>query len=149
MPTIADRAVTDTVLEAKAAGGFTYEDLSAKLGRGPVYLAAAFHRQASLDADDAAAIGRLLDLDPATVAALQVPPVRGADEPVPSEPLAYRLYEAIQVYGPSIKAVVNEMFGDGIVSAIDFELRVDRKEDPKGDRVVLTFDGKFLPYRRW
>jgi cyanate lyase len=149
MPTTADTEVVETVLEAKQAKGLSFEEIADKLDRGPVYVAAAFHRQACLTAEDAQAVGALLDLDAGTVAALQAPPVRGSDVAVPTEPLAYRLYEAIQVYGHPLKAVINEKFGDGIVSAIDFELHVERKEDPKGDRVVLTFNGKFLPYRKW
>jgi cyanate lyase len=68
---------------------------------------------------------------------------------VPVDPLLYRFYEIIQVFGPAMKAVIHEKFGDGIMSAIDFRLSIDRRPDPAGDRVVVTYDGKFLPYRKW
>ena len=77
-------------------------------------------------------------------------PVRGALDPViPTDPLLYRFYEILQVYGLPLKDVIQEQFGDGIMSAIDFSLTVAKQEDPKGDRVVVTMNGKFLPYRKW
>jgi len=84
------------------------------------------------------------------MAALQEPPTKGAlGTAVPVDPLIYRLHEITQVYGPAIKAVIHEKFGDGIMSAIDFEIDIDTIPDPKGDRVKLTYNGKFLPYRKW
>jgi len=71
------------------------------------------------------------------------------DSPVPVDPLLYRFHEVTQVYGTTIKALIQEKFGEGIMSAIDFELSIDRIEDPKGDRVKVTYNGKFLPYRKW
>jgi cyanate lyase len=92
----------------------------------------------------------LLDLGPEVVEALQQIPTKGSlAGAVPVDPLLYRLHEITQVYGTTIKAVVHEMFGDGIMSAIDFEIDIRRVADPKGDRVQITYNGKFLPYRKW
>ena len=89
-------------------------------------------------------------LEADVVAALQEIPHKGSlGETVPVDPLIYRFHEITQVYGTTLKAIIHEMFGDGIMSAIDFELDVQRKEDPKGDRVVVTMNGKFLPYKKW
>ena len=91
-----------------------------------------------------------LGLGPEVDAIVQECPMKGAlDSTVPVDPLIYRFHEITQIYGPAIKAIVHEKFGDGIMSAIDFELDVQKQEDPKGDRVVVVLNGKFLPYRRW
>ena len=95
-------------------------------------------------------LAELLSLDPATTAALQEFPTKGSLDPViPTDPLIYRFYEIMQVYGMPLKDVIQEHFGDGIMSAIDFTLDVDKVEDPKGDRVKITMCGKFLPYKKW
>ncbi len=89
-------------------------------------------------------------LGPDVAAALQAHPMKGSLElPVPVDPLLYRFHEVTQVYGTTIKALIQEKFGEGIMSAIDFEMSIDRIEDPKGDRVRVTYNGKFLPYRKW
>ena len=89
-------------------------------------------------------------LDPSLAPQLTAYPVKGALDPViPTDPLLYRFYEILQVYGLPLKDVIQEKFGDGIMSAIDFSLTVDKVEDPKGDRVNVTMNGKFLPYRKW
>jgi cyanate lyase len=141
---------TDTVLEAKSRLGLTFADVAAKVGRSEVWTAAAILGQAQADASEAAAVVELLDLGPDVASALQGHPMRGSlDGPVPVDPLLYRFHEITQVYGTTLKAVINEKFGEGIMSAIDFEMTIDRIEDPKGDRVRVTYDGKFLPYRKW
>jgi cyanate lyase len=119
-----------------------------------VWTAAALLGQATFNAGEAATLVDLLDLDPqhrpAAVAVLQDPPMKGAlAAAVPVDPLIYRLHEITQVYGPAIKAVIHEQFGDGIMGAIDFEIGIERIPDPRGDRVRLTYNGKFLPYRKW
>lgn len=136
--------------DAKQAAGRTYADLGAKVGRDEVYLASVAHGQSSMDADAAAAVAGELGLSDDVAAALQTPPYKdGLGETVPTDPLIYRFHEIMQVYGEALKDVIHEEFGDGIMSAIDFEVSVGRREDPKGDRVVVTMDGKFLPYRKW
>jgi cyanate lyase len=134
---------------ARKAAGLRWQDLAELLERSLVWTTSALLGQQPISAEQAAVLGDKLDLDLTVIAALSRPPVRGAQVVDTSEPVIYRLQEAIQVYGPALKALIAEEFGDGIMSAIDFELTMARKPDPKGDRVVLTFDGKFLPYRVW
>jgi cyanate lyase len=100
--------------------------------------------------DEAEAAVKILGLGPDVAEALQQIPTKGSLETtVPVDPRIYRFHEITQVYGTTIKAIIHEMFGDGIMSAIDFEIDIQKKEDPKGDRVVVTYSGKFLPYRKW
>lgn len=104
----------------------------------------------SLSNDEAQKTGHLLGLNEDEVALLQQAPYRGSlPTAIPTDPLIYRFYEITQVFGTTLKALIEEEFGDGIMSAIDFELSVDRVSDPKGDRIKVTFNGKFLPYRRY
>jgi cyanate lyase len=141
---------TQQILDAKAAKGLTFAEIGGKIGRSEVWTAAAMMGQAQMDASEAEGLCDLLGLGPDVARTLQAHPMRGSlDSVVPVDPLIYRFYEVMQVYGTTIKAVINEKFGEGIMSAIDFELSIDRKEDPKGDRVVVTMDGKFLPFRKW
>ena len=103
-----------------------------------------------MDPTEAEALVALLGLGPDVAAALQAHPMKGSlDSPVPVDPLLYLLHEVTQVYGTTIKALIHEKFGEGIMSAIDFELSIDRIGDPKGDRVKVIYNGKFLPYRKW
>jgi cyanate lyase len=88
-------------------------------------------------------------LDASIAAELVKFPTKVWDQAVPTDPLIYRLYEVVGVYGETLKAVIQEKFGDGIMSAIDFTMHVDKEENPKGDRVILTLNGKFLPYKAW
>jgi cyanate lyase len=97
----------------------------------------------------AKAIADYLGLGPDIVTALAAYPTKIWDQAVPTDPLIYRLYEIVGVYGETLKEVIQEKFGDGIMSAIDFSMDVDKIEDPKGDRVKLTLNGKFLPYKSW
>lgn len=141
---------TERVLEAKQAKGLSFAELAGRVGRHEVWLASAVLGQATMAIEEADALAGALDLDGEVTAALQQIPFRGAyGGEVPVDPLLYRLFEIIQVFGPAIKAVMNEKFGDGIMSAIDFEIDIERKPDPKGDRVRITLDGKFLGYRKW
>jgi cyanate lyase len=101
-----------------------------------------------MTATQAVAAASLLDLGAEVTAALQLQPTRGAlGAAVPVDPTIYRFYEVIQVYGPTLKELIHEQFGDGIMSAINFRLDVRREPDPAGDRVVVVLDGKFLPYQ--
>ena len=141
---------TEMVVEARKARGLTWEALARAVGRHKVWTTAALLGQATMSADEAQRAVAALGLNSEVAAALQEVPMRGAlDSDVPVDPLIYRFYELIQVYGPTWKAIINEMFGDGIMSAIDFEMDIQKKEDPKGDRVVITMNGKFLPYKKW
>ena len=137
------------IVRAKEAAGVSWAKLAEALDRSLVWTTSALLGQQPLDADQARALGRLLHLEAEVVDALQLPPVRGDAAMDPTEPVTYRLQEALQVYGTSLHELIREEFGDGIMSAIDFTLDFERVEDPKGDRVKLTFNGKFLPYKVW
>lgn len=103
-----------------------------------------------MDKVEAEKMVSLLELDESVAETFQEIPYRGSlDETVPVDPLIYRFYEIIQVYGMPIKEIIHEKFGDGIMSAIDFTMDIERKEHPDGDRVVITLDGKFLPTKKW
>jgi cyanate lyase len=142
--------ITERILRAKAARGVTFTELAKVVGCSPVFLAAVSYRQASATEDQAAKLLDALGLDRAHVRELTAFPVKGglmADVPV--DPLLYRFHEILQVYGLPLKDVIQDMFGDGIMSAIDFTMDVEKEPDPKGDRVKITMSGKFLPYKRW
>lgn len=141
---------TELILQAKQDKGLTLQELADKIGRHVVWTTAAIMGQATMDAAEADALTSVLGLGSEVALALQQIPTKGSlDSTVPVDPLIYRLHEITQVYGTSLKAVIHEMFGDGIMSAIDFEIDVQRVADPKGDRVVISYNGKFLPYRKW
>lgn len=141
---------TPKILAAKQQAGLSFEAIAGKIGRNKVWLAAALHGQATMSKEEAEAVGGMLGLEPALAASLQEIPMKGSlDSTVPVDPLIYRFHEITQVYGTTLKAIIHEMFGDGIMSAIDFDMDVQRKQDPKGDRVVVTMSGKFLPYKKW
>jgi cyanate lyase len=137
------------VVAAKDAKGMGWQQLADTLERSLVWTTSALLGQQPLDAEQAQKIGGVLGLDDETVAALSAPPVRGEAALDPTEPVTYRLQEALQVYGSALHELIREEFGDGIMSAIDFSLEFEREPDPKGDRVKLTWSGKFLPYKVW
>ena len=148
--TMTMESVTATLMAAKKAKGMSFADLEAALGLDEVWVASLFYGQATASKEEAEKLAELLSLDPAITAALQEFPTKGSLDPViPTDPLIYRFYEIMQVYGMPLKDVIQEHFGDGIMSAIDFTLDVDKVEDPKGDRVKITMCGKFLPYKKW
>ena len=141
---------TEKILAAKKAKGLTFDAIAAAVGRHKVWVTAALMGQATMSTDEANAVARVLGLDPEVAEALQDMPMKGSlDSAVPVDPLIYRFHEITQVYGTTIKALIHEMFGDGIMSAIDFDMDIQKVEDPKGDRVVVTYNGKFLPYKKW
>jgi len=143
-----------TLLDAKRCSGLSFADLGARLGQDEVWTASLLYGQATASAEQAETLLEALQIAaaerPALATALTTYPVKGALDPViPTDPLLYRFHEILQVYGLPLKDVIQEQFGDGIMSAIDFSLTVAKQEDPKGDRVVVTMNGKFLPYRKW
>jgi cyanate lyase len=142
------REAGEAVRAAMNERGLTFAALAAELGRPRVWIAAAVLGQHPFSREEAERLAAMLDLPAAAVPALEQIPSRGAlGAPVPVDPTIYRLYEVIQVYGPALKALIHEEFGDGIMSAINFRADVERVSDPAGDRVRITFDGKFLPYQ--
>jgi cyanate lyase len=141
---------TQAVRHARERSGLNWHDIAQRVGRSPVWTTAALLGQAPMSAEEAAAAAEALGLGEEVTAALQRYPMKGSlDGPVPVDPLIYRFHEITQVYGTTIKELIHELFGDGIMSAIDFEMTIERKADPKGDRVVVTYDGKFLTNRKW
>ncbi|MBD3883669.1 cyanase [Phormidium tenue FACHB-886] len=141
--------ITEKLLAAKKAKGITFADLEQAIGRNEVWIAAVFYRQASASEDEASKLLHALGLSEDLLPELTSYPAKGLGPLVPTDPLIYRFYEIMQVYGMPIKEVIHEKFGDGIMSAIDFTLDIEKEEDPKGDRVKVTMNGKFLPYKKW
>jgi cyanate lyase len=142
--------ITEKLLAAKKEKGLTFEDLEKVVGRDEIWIASVIYRQASADVEEAKKIVSTLGLSEDLAEELTIPPLKGSLNPViPTDPLIYRFYEIMQVYGMPLKSVIHEKFGDGIMSAIDFSIEVDKVEDPKGDRVKVTMCGKFLPYKKW
>ncbi|KAF7298818.1 Cyanate hydratase [Mycena indigotica] len=140
------------LFEAKARKGATFDEIAKAVGKDEIWVAAAFYGQAKFAPEDLQKVSEFLGLEQASLDAelgAHWWPNRGLGPMPPTDPVLYRLYEAVLVYGHAIKAVVHEKFGDGIMSMIDCTVTVAKKEHPKGDRVVLTFDGKFLPYAKW
>jgi cyanate lyase len=142
-------ALTSTLLAAKKAKGLSFGDLERLLGRDEVWIASLFYGQNSTSVEEAQKLADLLGLSNDVVLAMTSYPSKGLGPVVPTDPLIYRFYEIIQVYGYPIKEIIHEKFGDGIMSAIDFTLDIDKVEDPKGDRVQITMNGKFLEYKKW
>lgn len=139
---------TRQILEAKKEKGLTFEQIAGKIGRHKVWTTAALFGQHPMGAEDAETVASVLGLDGEVSAALQEVPMRGSlDADVPTDPTIYRIHEVTQVYGTTIKALIHKEFGDGIMSAINFNMEIERVEDPAGDRVRITYDGKFLPYQ--
>ena len=143
--------LTRKILGTKRAKGLTWKAIVAEIGGGSaVYLTAALMGQMKLRPEQAERAAALFDLDADEKRLLQEIPYRGSlPSVVPTDPLIYRFYELVQVYGTTWKELIQEEFGDGIMSAIDFDMTIERQPDPKGDRVKLTFSGKFLPYKEY
>lgn len=140
------------LFRAKAHLGLTFEQIAQAVNKDEVWVAALFYGQAKASEEELRALEAVLQLRRESLSpelGRSWYPNRGIGPVPPSDPVIYRLFEGVLVYGHAIKAVIHEKFGDGIMSMIDCKIRVDKKEDPKGDRVVLTFDGKFLPYAKW
>jgi cyanate lyase len=139
--------VTEQVRAARLAEGLSWQQLADGIGRPVMWTTAALLGQHPIPVDEARTLLKLLKLPDECAVILASAPMRGGlPTAVPTDPTIYRFYEALQVYGPALKELIHEEFGDGIMSAINFSLSLERKPHPAGDRVVVTFDGKFLPY---
>ncbi|KOG51693.1 cyanate hydratase [Streptomyces griseoflavus] len=136
-----------TVVEAKIRKDLTWEQLADGTGLSTVFVTAALLGQHALPADAARTVAARLDLDEAAERLLRTIPLRGGiPEGVPTDPTLYRFHEMLQVYGTTLKALIHEQFGDGIISAVNFRLDIRKVEDPEGgSRAVITLDGKYLP----
>jgi cyanate lyase len=144
----AKKAAGEAVLAAKQRLGISWAQLAEAIGRPPAWTVAALLGQHPVPEAEAKTVVQVLELGEDVLWALRAQPTRGAlESAVPTDPTIYRFYEVLQVYGPAIKELIHEDFGDGIMSAINFRLDVRREPDPAGDRVVVTLDGKFLPYQ--
>ncbi len=138
------------ILKRKKAMGLSWRDVAARLGHAPVWVCAACIGQMSMTMETATQTARIFDLDEEETALLVEPPYRGSlPNAVPTDPLIYRFYELVSVYGTTWKEMIHEEFGDGIMSAIDFDMTMERQPDQKGDRVKMVLSGKFLPYKRY
>ena len=149
MDTDRQEETTRKLLEAKKNLGLSFADLAEAVGHDEMWVAALMYRQASAPEEEAKRLADVLELGDDVAAELMESPSKGLGPVVPTDPLIYRFYEIMQVYGMPLKEIIHEKFGDGIMSAIDFTVTVDREEDPYGDRVKVTMSGKFLPYKRW
>ena len=141
--------ITQRILSAKKDRGLSFADLEKAVGRDEVWIAAVIYRQASASEDEANKLIFALGLDPIYANELTECPLKGLGPVVPTDPLIYRFYEIIQVYGMPLKAVIHDKFGDGIMSAIDFTMEVEKEEYPQETRVKIIMSGKFLPYKKW
>ena len=142
--------VTEMIIESKLKKGLKWADIAHEVGHSKEWTTAAMLGQMTLSRDEAVKVGALLNLPEEAIALLQVVPYKGSlPAAIPTDPLIYRFYELISVYGTSIKELIHEEFGDGIMSAIDFSMDIQREADPKGDRVKIVLNGKFLPYKTY
>jgi cyanate lyase len=142
--------VTEMIVAAKIKKGVKWADVAKKVGLSKEWVTAGCLGQMTFDAAQAKTIGKIFDLPPEAVRLLQVVPYKGSlPTAVPTDPLIYRFYELVSVYGTTFKELIHEEFGDGIMSAIDFNMDLKREPDPKGDRVKIVMSGKFLPYKTY
>ena len=140
--------VTELIIAHKLRKKLTWPQLAQAIGMSKEWTTAALLGQMTLTAEQAAKVASLLDLPGEAIEQLQVVPYKGSlPTAIPADPLIYRFYELVNVYGTTIKALIHEEFGDGIMSAIDFKMDLRREADPKGDRVKITMSGKYLPYK--
>ena len=151
MSVIYDRSeVTRQIVSAKVRKGIKWADVATQVGQSKAWTTAACLGQMQMTKAQADIVGGIFDLNDEAIAWLQIVPYKGSlPTAVPTDPLIYRWYEIVSVYGTTIKELIHEEFGDGIMSAIDFSMDIDRQADPKGDRVNVVLSGKFLPYKMY
>ncbi|TRW95456.1 cyanase [Paracoccus sp. M683] len=141
--------LTATILRAKRRAGLTWADIAAAIGKSPVWTHSAATGMNAFPDDVAYTFADLLGLPDSAISLLTDSPLKVWTQDVPTDPCLYRFYEIVGVYGPTLKALINEEFGNGIMSAIDFSMQVEREPNPKGDRVRVTMSGKYLEYANW
>jgi cyanate lyase len=146
-PIMSKSDAADLVVAARVRKGLTWAQIADELGAPVVWVTAALLGQHPMTPEQVEKVCDLLDLDAAVGESLRCRPSRGTDPATMNDPTIYRFVEALSVYGPALKELIHEEFGDGIMSAINFKVDIARRPDPDGDRVVVTFDGKFLDYR--
>ncbi len=142
--------VTEKIITVKVKKSIKWADVATKVGESKEWVTAACLGQMTLNAEQAKVLGKIFGLDAEEQKWLQVVPYKGSlPTPVPTDPLIYRWYEIVSVYGTTIKELIHEEFGDGIMSAIDFSMDIKREPNDKGDRVNVVLSGKFLPYKTY
>ena len=142
--------VTDMIQSAKILKGIKWSQIAEVVGQSKEWSTAACLGQMAMTKQQAEAVGELLELSDEAIAWLQIVPYKGSlPTEIPTDPLIYRWYELVNVYGTTLKELIHEEFGDGIMSAIDFSMDLQRENDPKGDRVSVVMSGKFLPYKMY
>ena len=144
--------LTEKIIGHKMMTGFKWQDVAKSIGKSKEWTCAAMLGQLSLSKDEVAKAGNAMGINfsPDETALLMSVPYRGSlPTQIPTDPLIYRFYEIVQVYGSTFKSLIEEEFGDGIMSAIDYDMSVVREPNPKGDRVIVTMSGKFLPYKSY
>ena len=142
--------VTDMIISAKVLKSIKWSDVAKEIGLSKEWVTAACLGRMAFNKQQAEKIGQIFDLSDEAVAWLQIVPYKGSlPTSVPTDPLIYRWYEVVNVYGSTIKELIHEEFGDGIMSAIDFSMDIQREENPNGDRVNVVLSGKFLPYKTY
>ena len=142
--------VTDMIMSQKVVKNISWASVAEKIGLSKEWTTSACLGQMAMTKEQAETIGELFSLSDEAIAWLQIAPYKGSlPTAIPTDPLIYRWYEVVNVYGTTIKELIHEEFGDGIMSAIDFSMNIDRKEDPNGDRVDVILSGKFLPYKTY
>ena len=146
-PIMAKADAADLIVAARIRKKLTWAEIAKEVDAPLVWCVAALLGQHPMTVEQAEKICTLMDLDATVAESLQLQPARGIDPTLLSDPTIYRFHEALSVYGPALKELIHEEFGDGIMSAINFKVDIARRPDPDGDRVVVTFDGKFLDYR--
>ena len=142
--------VTEKIIATKVSKGLQWAEVASKVGLSKEWMTAACLGQMTLNDEQAKVLGEIFSLSEEEQKWLKVVPYKGSlPTPVPTDPLIYRWYEVVSVYGTTIKELIHEEFGDGIMSAIDFSMDIRREPDPKGDRVKVVLSGKFLPYKSY
>lgn len=142
--------VTELIIETKVRKGITWAQVAERVGLSKEWVTAGCLGQMTFTAAQAGVVGEVFELPDEAVRWLQVVPYKGSlPTSVPTDPLIYRFHELVSVYGTTFKELIHEEFGDGIMSAIDFKMDLQREPDPKGDRVSITMSGKFLPYKTY
>ena len=140
---------TEEILTLKIKKKISWATIAAYIGMSEVWTTSACLGQNSMPKKLAIKLGEILDLSNHAVESLLQFPLKGNGQNIPTDPLLYRFFEICFVYGPTIKEIINEKMGDGIMSAIDFTMDIDKVSDPKGDRVKIVMNGKFLPFKTW
>ena len=141
--------VTEMILSAKRTAGLTWDGIAEQISMSPVWTHSAAMGMNAMPKEKADALVAAMGLPQEAALVLSESPTKIWEQAVPTDPCIYRLYEIVGVYGPTIKALIHEEFGDGIMSAIDFEMQISRVENPKGDRVKIEMSGKYLSYNSW